>query len=147
MNHPDSGAAPRGDQLDETRFLPIHKAEETPYRAKIVSEMASRIHDLHDYDKRLCIKLLRKLIKIYETEPDAFREVLLILSGNEKAGKSLAVIGEEQGCSKQNIHQTQIRTITKLGSRFPEIAKSVAEILGRANRATKFQMMKGQNLD
>ena len=142
---PADGAAPRGAQLDATRNLAGHQAEATPYRAKIVSEMADRITDLYDYDKRLCLRLLDVLVRIYQTEPGAFREVLHILAGFLNAGKSLAVIGEEKGCSKQNVHQTQLRHIAKLAERFPLIAKSVGEILGRANRSTKFRPEKESN--
>jgi len=135
---PDEGPQPRGAELDETRGIALHEPEPTPYRAKIVSELADRVADLYEHDQRLCSRLLYALNRIYQTEPGAFLLVVQILAGHADSGKSLAVIGSEQAkrrgkstCSKQNVHQTQLRNLRKLAEIFPNVAKSVAGILGR----------------
>ena len=129
----DEGGGVRGARYVEGMLYDVAEPEPVSERTAIVCELAHRFQDLHDLDARFCFKLLHGLLRVYQNHPGTFREVLEVLAGNQKGGKSLAVIASEKAakCSKQNIHQTEQRRFQELQQDLPEIARVLAEIRGR----------------
>jgi len=126
----DNAPTPRGDRLIEGIDYSVEHYEEMPTRSKIIAELADRVKDLHELDNRLAFKLLYFLFRVFARSPEAWELVVAILAGYSDGGKSLAVLGDERGHSKQNVHQTRERLLETLGRTFPHLMKTLREIVG-----------------
>jgi len=132
-HYQDEGSAPRGFQHIEEMSYDIVEQEPTPERTALIVELAIRMRDLHDFDKRLSFKLLFQLLRIYQEHPGSFRVCLDVLAGNAIGDVSLSVLADQTPLkySKQNMHQTEQRRFEELAQHLPRIAQVLAEIRGR----------------
>ena len=109
----------------------VQAGEPTPPAVAITSEIAARLLDLRDLDRRKPVRLLNQLLRLYRLAPAMLWAACEILAANRQGGKSLAEIGAEQNCSKQAVHQEQKRSLQRIAETMPEVAEAMATILGR----------------
>ena len=115
------------------KLYEIPEPEPSSPSAQIISEIAARLLDLKEVDRRIPIRLLTHLGKVYRISPSLFWITCEILAANRQGGKSLSQIANEQNFTKQAIHQEQIREIAALREVMPEVAETIQTILGRKN--------------
>ena len=108
--------------------------EDEPEDVKIVSEIASRLLDLRDEDRKKPFRLLNQFMRLYRVSPSCLWLALEILSSNRLGGKSLSDLGGEIGCSKQAVHQQQNRDLEALARIMPGVADQMSRTLGRHAR-------------
>ena len=131
------------EELDHSGH-PLEK-EEQPEDVKIVAEIASRILDLRDHDRKKPIRLINQLMRLYRISPSCLWLACEILASHRLGGKSLSEQGEEQLVSKQAIHQEQARSLQKLEEIMPGIADQMRRILGRSVRVATTPSPEGQS--
>ena len=104
----------------------------TPDDVAIASEIAVRLLELRDVDRRKPMRLINKLSRLYRTSPALMWVALEILASNAQGGKSLSTIAEEHFFTKQAIHQDQQRELQILSDIMPELAYAISTILRRS---------------
>ena len=97
----------------------------------VISEIAARLLDLRDVDRRKPIRIINQLSRIWRNSPSLMWIALEILASNRQGGKSLAQIGHEVHFTKQAIHQEQLRELEVLADIMPEVSSAIRIILGR----------------
>ena len=120
----------------KTGFIPdklyeIVERDELSEDVKIVSEVASRLLDLRDYNSQKPIVLLHTLTRLARMSPSALWACLDILSGGRKLEQSLSEQGSELSFSKQAIHQKRNRDLDKIESMLPEIGEAMRATMTR----------------
>ena len=99
--------------------------------SKIISEISARFLDLKEVDRRMPIRIIYQLSKVWKISPALFWVTFEILAANRKGGNSLAQIAVEQYVTKQAIHQERDRELSSLASVMPEVARMIESILKR----------------
>ena len=99
--------------------------------AQIVSEISARFLDLKEVDRRLPIRIIYQLSKVWKISPALFWVTFEILAANRKGGNSLNQIAVEQYVTKQAIHQERDRELNSLAQVMPEVARMIESILKR----------------
>ena len=114
------------------KLYQIAEPEPSSPLGQIVSEIAARFLDLGEFDRRIPIRILSQLARVYRISPSLFWITCEILAANRQGGKSLSQIANEQNFTKQAIHQEQIRELAALKEFMPEVADTIQTILGRS---------------
>ena len=114
------------------KLYEIAEPEPSSPLGQIVSEIAARFLDLGEFDRRIPIRILSQLARVYRISPSLFWITCEILAANRQGGKSLSQIANEQNFTKQAVHQEQIREIAALRKLMPEVAETIQTILGRS---------------
>ena len=114
------------------KLYQIAEPEPSSPLGQIVSEIAARFLDLGEFDRRIPIRILSQLARVYRISPSLFWITCEILAANRQGGKSLSQIANEQNFTKQAIHQEQIRELAALKEFMPEVAETIQTILGRS---------------
>ena len=99
--------------------------------SKIISEISARFLDLKEVDRRMPIRIIYQLSKVWKISPALFWVTFEILAANRKGGNSLAQIAVEQYVTKQAIHQERDRELNALAQVMPEVARMIESILKR----------------
>ena len=116
------------------KLYEIAEPEPSSPSTQIVSEIAARFLDLMEVDRRIPIRILSQLARVYRISPSLFWITCEILAANRQGGKSLSQIAIEQNFTKQAIHQEQVRELAALKEFMPEIAETIQTILGRTSK-------------
>ena len=121
---------------DREEFYPdklylISKPDPPSAAAQIVSEISARFLDLKEVDRRLPIRIIYQLSKVWKISPSLFWVTFEILAANRKGGNSLTQIAIEEYVTKQAIHQERDRELNSLAQVMPEVAQTIETILKR----------------
>ena len=124
---------PRSDREefypDKLYLIPNPDPPSAP--AQIVSEISARFLDLKEVDRRLPIRIIYQLSKVWKISPSLFWVTFEILAANRKGGNSLTQIAIEEYVTKQAIHQERDRELNSLAQVMPEVAQTIETILKR----------------
>ena len=116
--------------IPDKLYAPVEQ-DQLSERTKIVTEIAVRLLDLRDEELLAPVRLMDGLLRLYRSNAEVMWDIVKILAGNSTAGVSLEEQAKAQSCSKQNIHQTQMRNLKKIAQQHPEVTTVLRQILGR----------------
>ena len=122
--------------IPDKLYAPVEQ-DQLSERTKIVTEIAVRLLELRDEELLAPVRLMDGLLRLYRSNAEIMWDIVKILAGNSTAGETLEEQAKAQSCSKQNIHQTQMRNLKKIAQQHPEVTSVLRQILGRKPQPTE----------